>query len=502
MLKWIPRIGIEVHCRLKTSTKLFSNVMTPLPKSIANTCVSLYDASIPGSLPSLNSKCVDLALLLSAALKCNINQNSYFERKHYIYQDLPLGYQITQHQKPIAENGILNYESSSLSNETNEINTSDIMKSVGITRIQIEQDTGKTLHDHIDSNCVDLNRAGCGLLEIVMEPTLKSGSEVVDVVKTLQQLMRHIGVCDGNMEDGSLRIDVNVSISDDDKIMGDRVELKNLNSFDRLQNAVEYERLRQASIIESGNQVLNETRGYDVVKNETYRLRSKESIMDYRFMPDPDLPPLQLSQEYIDSIVSSIGELPHETHARLLRLGLSDYQIQVLMKQEATHFFDQVFELIPKSDPLRIHALITTDVQGNLIEGQNISDSHFSPKQIAKLVSLSGDKVLTGPQVKKVISVLNEAEYLNKDPEDVAKELGVVSANNELDDTILLELCQQVVNDTRNKKQLKKFCSGKKGVIKFFIGEVMRTTLGAADPASVQQLLEKVLNETCSSQFK
>jgi len=499
MLRWVPRIGIEVHCRLKTSTKLFSNMMTPLPKSIANTCVSLYDASIPGSLPSLNLKCVDLALLLSAALKCHINSSSYFERKHYIYQDLPLGYQITQHKKPIAEHGILNYESSSSSSN----GTSDIMKSVGITRIQIEQDTGKTLHDHIDdSNCIDLNRAGCGLLEIVMEPTLKSGSEVVDVVKTLQQLMRHIGVCDGNMEDGSLRIDVNISISNDDHTMGDRVELKNLNSFDRLQNAVEYERSRQISLIEAGSKVLNETRGYDVVKNETYRLRSKESIMDYRFMPDPDLPPLKLSQEHIDNIVSSIGELPHETHARLLRLGLSDYQIQVLMKQEATFFFDQVCELIPNSDPQRIHALITTDAQRYLVDGQNISESHFFPYQIATLITLSDEKVLTGPQVKKVISVLNETEYLNKDPEDVAKELGVMSANNDLDDSILLDLCQQVVNDSRNKKQLKKFCLGKKGVIKFFMGEVMRTTLGAADPAILQQLLEKVLNETCSSQSK
>lgn len=370
--QWAVTIGLEIHAQIRCKSKLFSRACTPSSSSassLPNGNVSLFDAAYPGTLPVLNSEAVQQAIKAALALKCKVNHQSVFERKHYFYQDLPLGYQITQQRYPIAEGGLLNYtyqnqnQGDNLSEGTEKSkkaqSTSQLIGSVRVDRIQLEQDSGKSLHDsHPSMTLVDLNRAGVGLIEIVFAPQLHSAEQAAAVLRTTQEILRHIGVCDGNMEDGSMRCDVNISVAKAGG-GGTRVEIKNLNSVQRVIAAARYEANRQIQLLESeasggasnegksknegelssgseissdSPKVRRETRGFNPDTGTTYFMRTKEDATDYRYFPDPDLPFLVLTDDEIDAIRASLPDLPHETVKRIRdTYGLDEYQIGVLM---------------------------------------------------------------------------------------------------------------------------------------------------------------------------
>jgi len=504
---WRAKIGLEIHCQINSASKLFSNAPLPELTSPANTCVSLFDAAVPGTLPVLNRECVRQALRAALALNCDIHRVSTFERKHYYYQDLPLGYQITQQERPIASRGFLEFK------------TDDDTSSSGkvlISRIQLEQDSGKSLHDLLENTtCVDLNRAGQGLLEVVFEPTLHTAKDAGVVVKTFQQLVRHMGVCDGSMEKGSMRVDVNVSVETADgsgggsyqgSQKGSRVEVKNLNSIQRIMQAVDHEAGRQIDILERGEHVNMETRGFDAARGKTHRLRSKETAVDYRFMPDPDLPPLCLDEAFIVEVQSSLPETPADTVSRLTDTagaGLSYDQVQVLLAQESVSFFDAILLKGAGSlDVAKTFHWVATVLAGHLnavgTSMAHASDEVSADQAVAILKRLQ-DGTLTPLQGKDVLEELTLIPLTNGERQaatvpGVMQRLGISDeAGTCVSDNNLSDLCQQVVRAEGNHKQLKRFKAGKTGVAKYFVGEVMRATRGRADPKKAEAAVMSAL---------
>jgi aspartyl-tRNA(Asn)/glutamyl-tRNA(Gln) amidotransferase subunit B len=502
---WKSTIGLEIHCQIKSVTKLFSNAPLPQLKSHQNSCVSLFDVATPGTLPVLNEECVRQALTAVLALNCKVNRVSHFERKHYYYQDLPLGYQITQQDRPIGGSGFLEF----YTNVRDKNNNNAVPQKVGITRVQMEQDSGKSLHDRLaDTTCVDLNRAGQGLLEIVFEPDLHSAAEAAAVVKTVQQLVRHIGVCDANMEDGSLRVDVNVSVATagqrgPDSIVGDRVEVKNLNSVQRIMAAIDHEVHRHVSILqEEGGRIEKETRGFDATTGNTHRLRSKETAVDYRFMPDPDLPPLELDDAFVTSVKAALPETPEATAERLVAtMGLTEEQIQLLIMQESVFFFDAVLAANSALDPIKAFFWVTTVLQGHLkAAGCEIKKGRVSAPDAAEMLAKLADGSLTPAQGRDVLVELCLEENRGRTLAEILVEQGLdlqgEAGNSGLSTTDLTDLCEQVVSAEGNRKQVAKYKAGKKGVLKYFVGEVMRATRGVADPKDTEAVMARVLDAT------
>jgi len=467
-------IGLEVHAQVTSNSKLFSSSSTKFGAE-PNTQVSLVDAAFPGMLPVINEFCVKQAIKTGIGLKARINKRSVFDRKNYFYADLPQGYQISQFKYPIVGEG------------TVILDMPNGQKKVGIERLHLEQDAGKSIHDIDPQNTlVDLNRSGVALMEIVGKPDLRSLDEVNIYIKKLRSIMRYLGTCDGNMQEGSLRADVNVSvrIKGSDKL-GTRCEIKNVNSIKFMQMAINYEANRQVDLIEDGKTIDQETRLFDAKKNETRSMRSKEDAHDYRYFPDPDLLPLEVTDDFIKKIKSDIPELPDEKKKRFIeKFKLSPYEATLLVSDiETSKYFEDV---IKESDV----KLATNWITGELfavLNDQNleISQSPISSKNLSKLINLIKDGTISGKIAKTVFEIMMDGD---KDPQKVVEEKGL---KQESDPKALEVLINKVISD--NPEKVKEYKSGKVKLFGFFVGQVMKISDGKANPQLVNDILKKNL---------
>jgi len=467
-------IGLEVHAQVTSESKLFSTSATKFGAE-PNTQVSLVDAAFPGMLPVINEYCVKQAIKTGIGLKAKINKRSVFDRKNYFYADLPQGYQISQFKDPIVGEGKVI------------LDMSDGQKEVGIERLHLEQDAGKSIHDLDPKNTyVDLNRSGVALMEIVSKPDLRSPDEVNAYIKKLRSIMRYLGTCDGNMQEGSLRADVNVSVrKKGSKEFGTRCEIKNVNSIKFMQMAIEYEANRQVDLIEDGQTIDQETRLFDTKKNETRSMRSKEDAHDYRYFPDPDLLPLEVSDDFIENLKSEIPELPDEKKKRFIeKFKLSPYEANILVSDiETSNYFENV---IKKSDV----KLATNWIIGELFAALNeknleITESPISAGNLSKLINLIKDGTISGKIAKTVFEQMMEGD---KDPQKIVEEKGL---KQESDPKALEELIDKVIDDNRDKAT--EYKSGKVKLFGFFVGQVMKVSGGKANPQLVNEILKKKL---------
>ena len=467
-------IGLEVHAQVTSESKLFSTSSTKFGAE-PNTQVSLVDAALPGMLPVINEYCVKQAIKTGIGLKAKINKRSVFDRKNYFYADLPQGYQISQFKDPIVGEGKVI------------LDMPDGQKEVGIERLHLEQDAGKSIHDLDPKNTfVDLNRSGVALMEIVSKPDLRSPDEVNAYVKKLRSIMRYLGTCDGNMQEGSLRADVNVSVrKKGSKIFGTRCEIKNVNSIKFMQMAIEYEANRQVDLIEEGQSIDQETRLFDTKKNETRSMRSKEDAHDYRYFPDPDLLPLEVSDDFIEKLKLEIPELPDEKKKRFIeKFKLSPYEATILVSDnETSNYFENV---IKKSDV----KLATNWIIGELFAALNeknleITESPISAGNLSKLINLIKDGTISGKIAKTVFEHMMEGD---KDPKKIVEEKGL---KQESDPKALEALIDKVIDDNREKAT--EYKSGKVKLFGFFVGQVMKVSGGKANPQLVNEILKKKL---------
>ena len=467
-------IGLEVHAQVTSNSKLFSSSSAKFGAE-PNTQVSLVDAAFPGMLPVINEFCVKQAIKTGIGLKAQINKRSVFDRKNYFYADLPQGYQISQFKHPIVGEG------------TVVLDMPNGQKEVGIERLHLEQDAGKSIHD-IDPQhtMVDLNRSGVALMEIVSKPDLRSPDEVNVYIKKLRSIMRYLGTCDGNMQEGSLRADVNVSvrIKGTDKL-GTRCEIKNVNSIKFMQMAINYEANRQVDLIEEGKSIAQETRLFDTKKNETRSMRSKEDAHDYRYFPDPDLLPLEVSDDFVEKIKSEIPELPDEKKKRFIeKFKLSPYEATILVSDiETSKYFEEVIE---NSDV----KLATNWITGELFAVLNsknleISESPISSKNLSKLINLIKDGTISGKIAKTIFELMMDSD---KDPQKIVEEKGL---KQESDPKALEALIDKVIVD--NPDKVKEYKSGKEKLFGFFVGQAMKDSNGKANPQLVNDILKKKL---------
>ncbi len=467
-------IGLEVHAQVLSQSKLFSTSATKFGAE-PNTQVSLVDAAFPGMLPVINEFCVKQAIKTGIGLKAKINKRSVFDRKNYFYADLPQGYQISQFKDPIVGEGKVI------------LDMPDGQKEVGIERLHLEQDAGKSIHDLDPKNTfVDLNRSGVALMEIVSKPDLRSPEEVNAYIKKLRSIMRYLGTCDGNMQEGSLRADVNVSVrKKGSKDFGTRCEIKNVNSIKFMQMAIEYEANRQVDLIEDGQSVDQETRLFDTKKNETRSMRSKEDAHDYRYFPDPDLLPLEVSDEFINQLQSEIPELPDEKKKRFIdQFKLTPYEANIMVSDiETSNYFENV---VKKSDV----KLATNWIIGELFAALNeknleITDSPISAGNLSKLINLIQDGTISGKIAKTVFEQMMEGD---KDPKKIVEEKGL---KQESDPKALEALIDKVIDSNRDKAT--EYKSGKVKLFGFFVGQVMKVSGGKANPQLVNEILKKKL---------
>ena len=467
-------IGLEVHAQVTSNSKLFSSSSAKFGAE-PNTQVSLVDAAFPGMLPVINEFCVKQAIKTGIGLKAQINKRSVFDRKNYFYADLPQGYQISQFKHPIVGEG------------TVVLDMPNGQKEVRIERLHLEQDAGKSIHD-IDPQhtMVDLNRSGVALMEIVSKPDLRSPDEVNAYIKKLRSIMRYLGTCDGNMQEGSLRADVNVSvrIKGTDKL-GTRCEIKNVNSIKFMQMAINYEANRQVDLIEEGKSIAQETRLFDTKKNETRSMRSKEDAHDYRYFPDPDLLPLEVSDDFVEKIKSEIPELPDEKKKRFIeKFKLSPYEATILVSDiETSKYFEEVVE---NSDV----KLATNWITGELFAVLNsknleISESPISSKNLSKLINLIKDGTISGKIAKTIFELMMDSD---KDPQKIVEEKGL---KQESDPKALEALIDKVIVD--NPDKVKEYKSGKEKLFGFFVGQAMKDSNGKANPQLVNDILKKKL---------
>ena len=467
-------IGLEVHAQVTSQSKLFSTSATKFGAE-PNTQVSLVDAAFPGMLPVINEYCGKQAIKTGIGLKAKINKRSVFDRKNYFYADLPQGYQISQFKDPIVGEGKVF------------LDMPDGQKEVGIERLHLEQDAGKSIHDLDPQNTfVDLNRSGVALMEIVSKPDLRSPDEVNAYIKKLRSIMRYLGTCDGNMQEGSLRADVNVSVrKKGSKEFGTRCEIKNVNSIKFMQMAIEYEANRQVDLIEDGQTIDQETRLFDTKKNETRSMRSKEDAHDYRYFPDPDLLPLEVSDDFIENLKLEIPELPDEKKKRFIeKFKLSPYEANILVSDiETSNYFENV---IKKSDV----KLATNWIIGELFAALNeknleITESPISAGNLSKLINLIKDGTISGKIAKTVFEQMMEGD---KDPKKIVEEKCL---KQESDPKALEALIDKVIDDNRDKAT--EYKSGKVKLFGFFVGQVMKVSGGKANPQLVNEILKKKL---------
>lgn len=475
-MQFEPVIGLEVHAQLKTKTKIFCGCSTEFGKSPnSNTCPVC--TGMPGMLPVLNKTAVTFAIKAGLATNCTINRESRFDRKNYFYPDLPKGYQISQYAAPIAEFGHLDIEAEP-----------EVEKRIGITRIHMEEDAGKLIHDPARSkSLVDLNRTGVPLIEIVSEPDIRTPKEAGAYLRKLHAILRYIDVCDGNMEEGSFRCDANISLRPaGQKEFGTRTELKNLNSFKNVEKAIIYEIQRQTYVLEEGKEVIQETRLWDPNKNKTFSMRGKEEAHDYRYFPDPDLVPLIVDDSWIESVKQDMPELPDEKQARFAKdYKLADYDAQVLTSTiELANFFEQAVQ--PLKDKKQAANWVMTNLLGMLnSKGISIDKSPVTAGSFSKmLLMLENNKINAGAAK----TVLEEMIATSKDPEAIVKEKGLeqVSDSSELETMVM-----EVINE--NPDEVEAYQGGKTKLFSFFMGQIMKKTRGKADPKIITQLLKEKL---------
>lgn len=471
---WKLVIGLEIHAQIKAATKLFSPAATSYGES-PNTSVSIIDAAIPGTLPIINQEAVDQTIRSGLAINGTINHHSMFDRKHYFYCDLPSGYQITQYQHPLVSGGALNITLPDHS-----------MKSVAIERIQIETDSGKSLHDqHASFTFVDLNRVGSALMEIVSMPDMSSPVEAGNFVKTLQHLLKHIGTCDGNMEEGSLRCDANVSVQPiDSPNWGTRCEIKNLNTIKGIMRAIEFEAHRHVAVIEAGGKITQQTRFYDPASRSTSIGRKKEDELDYRFFPEPDLPHLIVKQDHIDDIASKMPELPDVVLNRLrTKYLLSPYDADVLINHNGAHIY---FETVAKGrDPKEVVSWITNEIFAHL-KGSNIDSSAVNAQELGEILDMIKKGTISGRIAKDIIAYKFEGD--KRSPSQIVAEKGLVQVT-EVSDLELM--CKEVIEASPNEvTQLK---AGKNRVMGHFVGEIMKRTKGKAAGPVVTEIFNRLI---------
>lgn len=466
-------IGLEVHAQLLTRTKLFCGCPNRFGAE-PNTHVCPVCLGLPGSLPVINAEAVRLALLAALALDCELQPKSQFARKQYFYPDLPKGYQISQYEEPYSVRGKLKIEVDGGERE------------IGITRIHMEEDAGKSTHGVAGDSLVDLNRAGTPLIEIVSEPELTSSREAAAYLRELRNVLIFLGVNDGNLEEGSFRCDANVSIRPrGSRTLGTRTELKNLNSFRFVQRAIDEEIARQTAVVSSGGKVVQETRSFDPESNTTRSLRSKEESHDYRYFPDPDLPPLVLSEERLLAARAGMPELPRALRERWVReFELSDQAAQTLSSHPAyARFFTECLELGAPATKLA-NWILTEVLRGATQRGLEV-DFLVSPKQVADVLSLVESGEISGKQAKELHVAL---EGSDRSAADVVNERGM----RQVSDSGALKAVVEAVL-AKSTKQVEQYRSGKTGVLGFFVGQVMKETQGQANPKLVSELLERAL---------
>ena len=471
---WEVVIGLEVHAQVSSNSKLFSGSATKFGAE-PNTQVSLVDSAFPGMLPVINQYCIEQAVKTGLGFNAKINSYSVFDRKNYFYADLPQGYQISQYKNPIVGEGeiILDLPSGT--------------KKIGIERLHLEQDAGKSIHDMDPSNTfVDLNRSGIALMEIVSKPDLRSPEEVNAYIKKLRSIMRYLGTCDGNMQEGSLRADVNVSVRKEGDInLGTRCEIKNVNSIKFMQMAIDYEAKRQVELLESGKSIDQETRLFDTKKNETRSMRSKEDAHDYRYFPDPDLLPLKLSDDFINEIKKNIPELPDEKKKRFIeKFNLTPYEATILVSDIET---SKYFEEVVKDSDVKLAANWIIGELFALLNEKNleITQSPISSRNLSKLINLIKDGTISGKIAKTLFELMLEGD---KDPEILVEEKGLKQKS---DPKELENLIEGVIKD--NPDKVAEYKSGKVKLFGFFVGQVMKVSNGTANPQLVNEILKKKL---------
>jgi aspartyl-tRNA(Asn)/glutamyl-tRNA(Gln) amidotransferase subunit B len=473
--EWEMVIGLEVHAQVISDSKLFSGAATTFGAA-PNAQVSLVDAAFPGMLPVINKKCVEQAVRTGLGLKAEINLFSVFDRKNYFYADLPAGYQISQYKQPIVGKGEIFLD---LANgET---------RKVDITRLHLEQDAGKSMHDQSPTETyVDLNRAGVALMEIVSEPDMRSAEEAGAYLKKLRAILRYLGTCDGNMEEGSMRCDVNLSMRRlGDTKLGTRCEIKNVNSIRFVQQAIEYEAERQVGVLEGGGTIAQETRLWDTTKGETRSMRSKEEAHDYRYFPDPDLLPLKLDPKWVEEIKKTLPELPDEKKARFIGdYGLKPYDAAVLVAEKSSADF---FEKVAKGRDGKLAAnWVTGELFGALNKlGKSIEESPVSAEALGGLVDLLGNQTISGRIAKEVFEDMLSS---GKAAAQIVEEKGL----RQVTDTRAIEKAIDEILKA-NADKVAEYKSGKDKLFGFFVGQVMKTTGGKANPAILNDLLKKKL---------
>jgi len=471
-------IGLEVHAQLQTNSKLFCGDSTSFGAA-PNTHISPITLAHPGTLPRMNKKAIEFAIKLGLALNCEIEQQNYFARKNYFYPDLPKGYQISQHTTPICKNGVV------------KININNEQRSVQLNRIHIEEDAGKSLHD-VDENytAIDLNRAGVPLLEIVSEPDLHSSEEAFAYITELRRLVRWLEICDGNMEEGSMRCDANISIRlKGEKKLGTRVEVKNLNSIRNVKKAIDLEVNRLIDIVESGASIIQETRSYDADNNTTFSLRSKEDADDYRYFADPDLTPFHITNQFLQAVKDSLPALPEALEIKYKEVfQLAPYDAQVICSDKAlVNYFEEIIKYTTnyKAAVNWLMGPIKSYLNDHSIE---LEAFPLSPEKIASLIQLVNDgKVNFSIASTKILSALIQAPQ--KNPLEVATELNLLQESN--NDSVA-NWVDEVISKMPDK--VKEYQSGKKGLIGLFAGEVKKLSKGKADMNVVNKLLAEKLN--------
>ena len=475
-MSWETVIGLEVHAQLSTNTKLFSSASTKFG-SEPNTQVDLVDLGLPGVLPVVNKDAFKKAITFGLAINADINQESTFDRKNYFYPDLPKGYQITQMTLPIVEGGSI------------EINVDGNVKTINITRAHLEEDAGKSIHDaYPDKSVIDLNRAGTPLLEIVSEPEISSAKEAVSYMKALHQLVTFLDVCDGDMSQGSLRCDANVSIRKvGDSELGTRTEIKNINSFKFIEKAINFEIKRQIKVLENGDKVIQETRLYDSLKDETRPMRSKEFANDYRYFPDPDLLPVIISDDEMDEIKDSFPELPNDKSKRYISdLKIDENEAQIISSsRELSIFFELAVD--SESDPKLAANLLVGEI-GSLLNKDNIkiNESNLSSDNFNTLLKRISDGTISKKIAKTVLADIWDS---GKDADEIIKNQGLVQIQ---DESIIQDIAQKILE--ANPDQVAAFKAGKDKLFGFFVGQVMKETQGKANPKSVNDILKKLLS--------
>ncbi len=476
--EWEVVIGLEVHAQVTSNAKLFSGAATAFGAE-PNTQVSLVDAAMPGMLPVPNMECIRQAVRTGMAIDAQINRWSRFDRKNYFYADLPQGYQISQLYHPLVGEGAIEIS-------LDEKDPDAEVKRIGVERIHVEQDAGKLMHDqHPTRSYVDLNRSGVALMEIVSRPDMASPAEAGAYLRKLRAILRYVGSCDGNMEEGSMRADVNVSVRRAGEPLGTRTETKNVNSVRFVMAAIDYEVKRQIDVLEEGGTIVQETRLFDPDKGVTRSMRSKEDAHDYRYFPDPDLLPLELDEAFLDACRASLPELPDAKRKRYEGLGISAYAANVLTAEvEAARWFDALLETGTK--PVAAANWVTSELFGALNRlGRSIEDSPVSPDQAAELLALVADGTLSGSLAKQVFEIMLET---GDGAAKVVEDRGLKQTS----DTGAIEaVIAEVI--AKNPKQYEQYKGGKDALFGFFVGQTMKAMGGKANPAVVNDLLKKAL---------